>query len=94
MVANEAAKKAAERATAKRVAKMAAEKCKAAETTRRRVLVEAAKAARVSKMEEKASAKARVKARAEAEAEEILEENAAMARSESVSRRSVSSSKH
>jgi hypothetical protein len=50
------------------------------------VLVEAAKAARVSKMEEKASAKAR----AEAEAEGILEENAAMVRFESVSRRSVS----
>ena len=94
-VADEAAKKAAERATAKRVAKMAAEKqvkakqaaaaeCKAAATTRRRVLVEAAKAARVSKMEEKASAKAR----AEAQAEEELEENAAMVRSES--RRSVS----
>ena len=48
------------------------------------MLVEAAKAARVSKMEEKASAKAR----AEAEAEGNLEENAAMVRFENVSRRS------
>ena len=64
----------------------AAAKCKAAEMTRRRMLVEAAKAARVSKMEEKASAKAR----AEAEAEGNLEENAAMVRFENVSRRSIS----
>ena len=99
-VANGAAKKAEERAAAKGVAKMAAEKqvkakqaaaakCRAAETTGRRLLVEAAKAARVSKTEAKAAAKARASAaRAKAEAEEKVEENAAKARFERVARRS------
>ena len=62
----------------------AAAKCRAAETTGRRLLVEAAKAARVSKMEIKAAAKAR----AEAETEEKVEEKAAKARFESAARRS------
>ena len=101
-VANGAAKRAVERTAAKGVAKMAAEKqvkakqaaaakCRAAETTARRLLVEAAKAARVSKMEKKAAAAAEAKAaRAKAEAEEKVEENAATAPFESVARRSVS----
>ena len=69
----------------------AAAKCRAAETTARRLLVEAAKAARVSKMEEKAAAAAEAKAaRAKAEVEEKGEENAATVPFESVTRRSVS----
>ena len=70
----------------------AAAKCRAAETTARRLLVEAAKAARVSKMEIKAAAAAAEAnaARAKVEAEEKVEENAARARFESVARRSVS----
>ena len=67
----------------------AAAKCRAAETTVRRLLVEAAKAARVSETEAKAAAKARAEtARARAEAEEKVEEKAAKARFESVARRS------
>ena len=68
----------------------AAAKCRAAETTARRLLVEAAKAARVSKMEIKAAAAAAEAkaARAKAEAEEKVEENAAKARFERVARRS------
>ena len=67
----------------------AAAKCRAAETTGRRLLVEAAKAARVSKMEEKAAARARAEAaRPKAEAEEKVEENAVKARFERVARRS------
>ena len=67
----------------------AAAKCRAAETTARRLLVEAAKAARVSKTEAKAAAKARAEtARAKAEAKEKVEEKAAKARFESVARRS------
>ena len=99
-MANGAAKKAEERAAAKGAAKMAAEKhvkakqaatakCRAAGTTGRRLLVEAAKAARVSKIEIKAAAKARAEAaRAKAETEENVEENAAKARFERVARRS------
>ena len=69
----------------------AAAKCRAAETTARRLLVEAAKAARVTKMEKKAAAVAEAKAaRAKAEADEKVEENAAKAPFESVARRSVS----
>ena len=65
----------------------AAAKCRVAETTARRLLVEAAKAARVSKMEVKAAARARAEAaRAKVEAEE----KAATARFERVARRSVS----
>ena len=92
-----------ERAAAKGAAKMAAEeqvkakqaaavKCRAAETTARRLLVEAAKAVRVSKMEKKAAAAAaEAKAtRAKAEVEEKVEENAATVPFESVARRSVS----
>ena len=67
----------------------AAAKCRAAETTGRRLLVEAAKAARVSKTEAKAAAKARAEtARSRAETEEKVEEKAAKARFESVARRS------
>ena len=66
-----------------------AAKYRAAETTARRLLVEAAKAARVSKMEEKAAARARAEAaRAKAEAEEKVEDNAVKARFERVARRS------
>ena len=69
----------------------AAVKCRAAETTARRLLVEAAKAVRVSKMEKKAAAAAEAKAtRAKAEVEEKVEENAATVPFESVARRSVS----
>ena len=70
----------------------AAAKCKAAHTTARRLLVEAVKAARVSKMEKKAAAAAaEAKAtRAKAEVEEKVEENAATVPFESVARRSVS----
>ena len=90
-----------ERAAAKEAAKLAAEKqvkakqaaaakCRAAETTARRLLVEAAKAARVSKIEKKAAVAAEAKAvRANAEAGEKVEENAAKAPFESVARREV-----
>tara|TARA_B100000795_G_scaffold203455_1_gene157083 strand:+ start:193 stop:438 length:246 start_codon:yes stop_codon:yes gene_type:complete len=68
----------------------AAAKCRATEMAGRRLLVEAAKVTRVSKIEKKAAAAAEAKAaRAKAEAEEKLEENAAKARFESVARRSV-----
>ena len=64
-------------------------KCRAAKTTGRRLLVEASKAARVSKTEAKAAAKARAEAaRAKAETEEKVEEKAAKARFESAARRS------
>ena len=67
-----------------------AAKYRAAETTARRLLVEAAKAARVSKIEIKAATKARAEAaRAKVETKKKVEENAARARFESVARRSV-----
>ena len=69
----------------------AAAKCRATEMAGRRLLVEAAKAARVSKMEKKAAAAVEAKAaRSKAEAEEKVEENAATAPFESVARRSIS----